>query len=234
MIRLKEEISFNDYVLLIPSVSVGNVGQLTNDLIISGLNLKSVGIVYHKAIIPAIGPNPYNPSDDICVACELYVSKNLKLAILQLRTSIEQRLANEFFSDLKLFITSRNFKEVIILASTYAHELHDINSGHYRYITNTKNEVYSTLKILPMEQTETGNYMVHGSGFALKLYNLLMENILTSVIIKYTSEGDNRPDAYSMLNVVGKVLNIESELKDVRQPYSWDLVYGGPPPIGIY
>lgn len=234
MINFTENTPLNDYTLLIPSVSVGNVGQLTNDLLISGLNLKSIGTAYHKAIIPAVGSNPYNPKENICVACELYADKKNKIAILQLRTSIEQKFAEEYFNDLKNFVSEQKFKEVIILASTYAHEQHNIMSGHYRYITSGKDDVFKELNILPMEESENGIYLIYGSGYAVKLHSILSSIIPSSILIKYTSEGDNRPDAYSMLNVIGSILGIKSDLKDVKQPYSWDLVYGGPPPVGIY
>lgn len=233
MFRLLEKISFSDYTLIIPSVSVGNVGQLTNDLLISVFNLKLVGTVYHKAIIPAVGPNPYDPTADICVACELYACQKNKVAILQLRTSIEQKFADEFFEEFKAYISLEKFKQVIILTSTYAHEMHNINTSQYRYITNQNTDIFEKLNILPMEVSRNGSYVIYGGGFAFKLYNKLKEIATTFVLIKYTSEGDNRPDAYSMFTVVNEIIGI-TQPKEMKQPYSWNLVYGGPPPIGIF
>lgn len=233
MIRLRENINFNDYTLIIPSVSVGNVGQLTNDLLICALNLKSVGTVYHKALIPAVGPNPYDPKGDICVACELYACQKNKIAILQLRTSLIQKHITDFFEELGKFIQQNKFKEVFILTSSFAHERHDMNTGLFRYITSNEHHDFNNLNVTPMESAENGEYVIYGSGFANKLYMRLKDVIQTSVLIMYVSEGDNRPDAFAMYNIVNNVLGVTVP-QQVKQPYSWNLVYGGPPPMGIY
>ena len=46
---------FTNYSLFIPSISVGNVGQLAIDLLISSLDMQKAGILYHAAIIGYIG-----------------------------------------------------------------------------------------------------------------------------------------------------------------------------------
>ena len=43
-----------------PSVSVGNVGQLTIDLIVSTLNMDRVGYLTTDAVYPVIGNDPFS------------------------------------------------------------------------------------------------------------------------------------------------------------------------------
>ena len=57
------------FCLLQPLVSVGNVGQLTADLIISTLWMDRVGYILHDAITPAVGNNPFAHAD--ATGCKL-------------------------------------------------------------------------------------------------------------------------------------------------------------------
>ena len=60
------------YVSSQPSVSVGNVGQLSMDLIIGSLMGEKVGCLYHDAILPFAGPHPFqlHSSPTLSTSCE--------------------------------------------------------------------------------------------------------------------------------------------------------------------
>lgn len=47
MLSWEKNISLTGYTVIIPSVCVGNVAQLTVDLIISSLELKKVASIWH-------------------------------------------------------------------------------------------------------------------------------------------------------------------------------------------
>ena len=53
-----------------PCVSVGNVGQLAADLIISTLCLERVGYLYDDSIVPVIGNDPF-ATEDTAKVCRL-------------------------------------------------------------------------------------------------------------------------------------------------------------------
>ena len=44
-----------------PTVSVGNVGQLAVDLLISTLKAKHVGFLYTDCVVPVVGGDPFAP-----------------------------------------------------------------------------------------------------------------------------------------------------------------------------
>ena len=44
-------------------MSVGNVGQLATDLLVTKLKPKKIGMIWHSAIIPLVGGDPYNFSE---------------------------------------------------------------------------------------------------------------------------------------------------------------------------
>jgi len=48
-----------------PAVSVGNVGQLACDVLISTLNARRVGFLFDDSTVPVVGSDPfYSPDDD--------------------------------------------------------------------------------------------------------------------------------------------------------------------------
>ncbi|XP_018325838.1 proteasome assembly chaperone 2 [Agrilus planipennis] len=227
------ELSLENYTLIIPSVSVGNVGQLTVDLLLASLKMEKVAIIWHPAIVPCVGNNPINDDkNEICTACELFINKEQKLAAIQIRSTIEFNLALDFLKRLKLEILQWQLKNVIILASTFAYEMHNIGHSPYIYLTNetSSSELLSELKQL--EADETGKYLVYGSGYATKLFEVLSDQVRCTMFVKYTSEGDNRPDAMQMLSLISKYLNIK--IDNVIIPVSWKYVFGNPPSVDIY
>lgn len=239
LINIKEPLDTTDFTFIMPSVSVGNVGQLTVDLLIASYDFKKLATIWDPAIIPSVGADPFTgDSTEVCTACELYVNEQLKIVVMQLRSSIEYKLALKFFNRLKQCIIALKFKEVIVLTSSFAYELHNISSSHFRYITNNSNfeEILKNLNVTPMEAAANGRYIIYGAGFASKLYELFSDSLKTTVVVKYSSEGDNRPDALQMLNILNGVIESLSNIneKGVKFPFSWQFVFGNPPPIGIY
>ena len=112
MINLKEDTDFTKYTLIIPSVAVGNVGQLAVDLLISSLALRRIGSVIDSAFIPVIGPNPYKEdSDDICTTIDIYVNDEAKIVVFQIRSLLTKR-PTTFFNKLLEFVQKKNIEKV--------------------------------------------------------------------------------------------------------------------------
>lgn len=51
--------SFDQFELLVAVPSLGNVGQLAADILISNFAAKRVGYLYTKYILPVVGNDPY-------------------------------------------------------------------------------------------------------------------------------------------------------------------------------
>ncbi|KAK4873223.1 hypothetical protein RN001_015252 [Aquatica leii] len=234
IINIVNEIDTTDFTFLIPSVAVGNVGQLTIDLLISTYQFTKYATIWHPAILPSISGDPFdNNSTNISTACELFINNNLKLIVMQLRSGIENKLAVPFFNTLKDNITNLGCKQILILTSAFAHELHNINLSHFRYISNDQSIIdkLNSIDALPIEEVS-----IFGGGFATKLHSILQDSFKCSLIMKYSSEGDNVPDAVQFLEVITQVLQNfnEANKRQFAYPSSWKYTFGNPPPINIY
>ncbi|XP_022907956.1 proteasome assembly chaperone 2 [Onthophagus taurus] len=233
LINFEKTCDCTSFTLLIPSVAVGNIGQLTADLIITTYNLQRYARLWHPGILSLASGDPYDlNSNTLSTACELYINEELKLAVLQLRSSIDTKFAHNFFTELKEKVTELKFGNVIIITSTFAYELHTIESSHFRHIGGE-----TTASSIPaMDVDENGKYLVVGSGFAVKLYEILRKSIPCMVLIKYVSEGDNIPDAVATLDVLCEMVHGMSDRDrfQIKYPISWNFVFGNPPPVGIY
>ena len=115
MITFKEEVDLKNHTLILPSVAVGNVGQLTVDLLISSLQLRRIGHFWNSSFIPIVGTNPYDEnSKEICTAADFYHSPEKKVLVLQIRSPLIKRLS-QFFTELRNFIKYHQMTKVNIL-----------------------------------------------------------------------------------------------------------------------
>ncbi|XP_067834326.1 proteasome assembly chaperone 2 isoform X2 [Heptranchias perlo] len=113
------------YTLIMPVVSVGNVGQLTIDLIISTLGLPRVGYIHSDCLLPVVGNNPYTTtsenSAEMCISSEVYASADQKLAVLQIRSPIVQGKHRSFRQQLFSWFKESEFSRIVVLSSSHAH-----------------------------------------------------------------------------------------------------------------
>ncbi|CAB3233544.1 unnamed protein product [Arctia plantaginis] len=229
------------YTLVIPSVAVGNVGQLACDLVVSSLFMRKIAMVYSPALVPVAGCDPYKlESTSIASCCEVYVCETRKIVILLLRAPLVQKYSQQFLTEVVDKFTADNIKDVIILTSAFAHEKRHIMTSPFRYVVNEMCPYKNKLKSLewvehePKEESVT----IIGGGFANLLYDIVNQKSVPCLIIyKFSSEGDNIPDAYEMVHYLNSVVTLFDEpefYKKLIQPVSWKHLYGGPPPTSIY
>lgn len=237
-----DEGDLSDHTLIIPSVAVGNVGQLACDLLISSLKMKKIATVYSPALIPVLGYDPYDlNSKSLSSSCEVYISVSRKIVVLQVRAPLVYKFAQSFLENVVLKFKEKHIQKIVLLTSSYAHEKKHISTSPFRYI-NTESSLYDNevrkLKWTKHEQEE-GRLKIFGGGFASMFFEICKQKSLPCFILyKFCSEGDNSPDAYDMIHHLNKILPLFSQDKDffsqLKQPVSWKLLFGRPPPKDIY
>ena len=73
--------------LILPAVSVGNIGQLAIDILLASMKTEKLVACQHPSLIPLVGSNPIDAnSTELMTACELYFCE--KGSNLQCRLSI--------------------------------------------------------------------------------------------------------------------------------------------------
>jgi hypothetical protein len=86
---------FEGFSLVVPVVSVGNLGQLSTDVLLAtgvsqGLGVESVGFLESRLVLPVTGHEAYDrrrrpPKPQLCNSLELYCVKARRVCLLQQR-----------------------------------------------------------------------------------------------------------------------------------------------------
>ncbi|XP_053322177.1 proteasome assembly chaperone 2 [Spea bombifrons] len=242
--------------LLLPAVSVGNVGQLAIDLVISTLNMPKVGYFYTDCLVPMVGNNPYATNEEnakeLSTNAEVYALPTRKLVVLQLRSPIIKKKSKSFRQALICWIKRCSFTKVVLLSSSHAYQRVDqqLFGAPFRYLLTpvlqrSVADVVQELEWKEMEKVSSypginddeKKISVPGGGFTKHLYDdCCLEEIQLAVVLKFCSEGDNIPDAFALLNHVNEWLKlVEHSDGDLsvkwKIPSSWRLLFGsGLPP----
>lgn len=249
MIKIPEDVNLENYTLILPSVAVGNVGQLCADLLISNLNLRKIGSLWNPMFLPICGLDPYsNDSNSVCTASEFYQATLSKVLLLQLRSPYVGN-SNNFFEELAEFVGRKKIGKVVILTSSYAYERADSSQSELRYLTSdarlsSDEKLLESLgwrrhaKVAPEDQKDsTERCYVSGGGFANGLYEYFKSTkIPCTVLFCYCSEGDNVSDALKLFDGLNCWLNLTkaTPANGIQYPPSWQYFFGNPPSSDIY
>ncbi|XP_067887309.1 proteasome assembly chaperone 2 [Heterodontus francisci] len=255
-------VNLKGYTLIMPVVSVGNVGQLTVDLIISTLSLPRVGYIHSDCLLPVVGNNPYattsENSAEMCISSEVYASADQKLAVLQIRSPIVQGKHRSFRQQLLSWIKESEFSKVVVLSSSYAYHRVDqqLIGTPLRYLAtpilqNIVGDKFQTLKWKELERIAAfpgisevqQEIYIPGGGITKLLYSdSCTEGIPLAVLLIFCSEGDNIPDAFNLLNFLNEWMELIEKTHDhhnVTQaqwkiPSSWGLLFGSGIPPALF
>lgn len=249
MIHLQENLNFKDCTMIFPSVSVGNVGQLAVDLLIAKLKPRKIGLIWHSAIMPMVGGDPYNFSDpSLTISAELFYSEQNKLVIFQIRSPIIQRTSEDFVQRLLEWIEANCINNIVILTGVFDHTRHDNEmSGPPVKFVVTPNLARNAIKDQPSSSVQGDSVVVcdrreefmkismYGGGISSKLFlACLSRSLPAAVLMKYCSEGDNIPDAVVLCKHLNDWLNLVSSNTAWEYPPSWIGMFGSPPQHGLY
>ncbi|XP_054771511.2 proteasome assembly chaperone 2-like [Lytechinus pictus] len=183
---------------LSPAISVGNIGQLTCDLIINTLKLTKTGCFSDQSLQPLCGNDAFHSegiaAGKLVTSAEVYESREKKIVVIQQRADLVQGRTSEFRRKLIDWIKESGFSKVLLLTSCFAYEKTDahIQSNTYRYLMTPSLEAkrdefvsnllkYSRLEKKPVEEgleltsqqdiPEAGRDIhLPGGGIARKLF----------------------------------------------------------------
>ncbi|KAI1290214.1 Proteasome assembly chaperone 2 [Halotydeus destructor] len=250
----QQQPAFKGRTLVLPCVSVGNVGQLAIDLLASTLlkskKLSLVGRIRSNAFRPVVGPNPFELSDKLMTTAEVYDSPEMNVTVMQIRSPCYHDKRQSFLDNLVDWIKSSQFAKVILLSSTYSQFLSDLDASEQpnpvRQFANFELDAGSQIKqVTKVERyshrpDENGMINIPGSGLTKKLFDHLNEaGLSTLALVKYCSEGDNSPDAVGLVEALNTIVPVKQRTSSLGHlgwdiPISWNKLFGGDAPLEVY
>merc|ERR1711953_547535 len=206
--------------LILPSVSIGNVGQLAID-----------------AILPVVGCDPLDlKSQRMMTACELYKIEG-KL-ILQLRSGLGPGLRDVFIRDLLAFVAKLKVGRIVVLGSMDSEERLDcqIRGSQFRFLASKglKSEL-EDCEFTELEARQGGNELfIPGGGYTKALYEqCLQKEIPIVTMLTFASEGNNAQDGLGLANYFNTWAKVVDK-DHLKGPPSWTDLYGSAAPTSIY
>ncbi|KAG8364277.1 hypothetical protein BUALT_Bualt19G0111600 [Buddleja alternifolia] len=105
--------------LILPALSIGNVGQLAVDLLISSLKAEKIGYLDEPNVLPCVGNDAYSPSPpgNLALPVEAYESSSSALTLVQQRSPIIKGMMIEYAKNMANFAAANGKKHVVILSS---------------------------------------------------------------------------------------------------------------------
>jgi len=250
-------LSLSGHTLVLPSVSVGNVGQLAVDVILATIKPTLVSQVHQPSLIPLVGSDPLSDSGNtLTTAMQLYTTiteSGLKLAVLQIRSGLLPGQGDSFILDLVSWCQEMQVERVVCLTSSHAHERLDqqLTGVPLRYLATTS--LASTLpttfipletreklpSLGPGEEKEPDTEYIPGGGLARRLLVRCREKGQSAlVLLKFCSEGDNTTDGLMVADYLNQYLAFTKEEVEKKQKYrvppSWKHLFGPPAPVEMF
>ncbi|KAK7264347.1 hypothetical protein RJT34_31954 [Clitoria ternatea] len=113
--KLREDCS----TLILPALSIGNVGQLAADVLISSTDSERVGYLDDPYALPCVGNDAYGPfpQGDLALPLEAYDSSSNALTIIQQRSPVVKGMLVEFAKHMADFLADSGKKHIIVLSS---------------------------------------------------------------------------------------------------------------------
>lgn len=105
--------------LILPALSIGNVGQLAVDLLVSSSRADRIGYLDDPYVLPCVGNDAYGPEPrgDLAVALEVFEDSENNLSIIQQRAPIMKGMTIKFAKNISSWAAAMGKKEVVIVSS---------------------------------------------------------------------------------------------------------------------
>uniref|UniRef100_A0A2P2HYM0 Proteasome assembly chaperone 2 n=1 Tax=Hirondellea gigas TaxID=1518452 RepID=A0A2P2HYM0_9CRUS len=249
--------TFPGYSLVLPSVSIANVGQLAIDVLIATLETQQIAVVHHPALLPMVGSNAYEAvATGLTTGADLHICQQYKLLLLQLRAPHAKGRRGEFvgalceFADKLLAGDNKDTdSSVSILASCQAADRIScqMTGTQLRYYPSKlfrDGPMFSSLReVLDTELEEVKSEargdtkpFLSGAGYVKQFIETC--GVASVCLLKFVNEGDNTSDALQLASCYYSWL--ARRTKDAgsppawRCPPSWKNMFGAPAPRSLF
>lgn len=239
------------FTLLLPSVSVGNVGQLAIDVVLATLKPSLVSQILHPSLIPCSGADPLIVGSPVLTtAMQLYIHPESKLAVVQIRSGLLPGKGGVFLSDLFQWSKEKNIARLVCLTSSHAHERSDVQlrGSPLRFLASSalekENPVPDNFTRMETKEKFPGlcsgeqpeAVFIPGGGLAKRFLAGCEDKELQGlVLLKFCAEGDNTQDAIQVADYLQQYLGWRPKAcSNYLVPPSWQHLFGPPAPQEMF
>ncbi|KAL3675488.1 hypothetical protein R1sor_025436 [Riccia sorocarpa] len=243
--------------LILPALSLGNVGQLATDLLISEPSVVKAGYLDDPYVLPCVGNDPVGPEPvgNLTVALEVFEDVKNGLTIVQQRSPVVKGAIVEYAKHVAEWAETIGVKEVLILSGIDSgkRERKEMTEGpQIYYVTNdTETSVFEQLGWKVLQHSEAVNRadrLLQGpteevdgwtdeNYYATQPFSLMYScckerGLKVTCLLTFCAEGDNISDAFFVVDSLRRYLHqkkgLNIERTPITVPLSWATVYGPP------
>ncbi|KAF9263375.1 hypothetical protein L218DRAFT_959402 [Marasmius fiardii PR-910] len=239
--------------VVIPVVSTANVAQLAADLLIASLGLVRIAVFDSKYGIPLVGTS--EDGAGIATAFELYGSESSELLVFQQRSPPLKNRKQDFIDQVLAFLKQAGVSGCLLLSGVDSSNRTDdqMFTPIYKLQSPTNKQrtnIFGRISESPMPiytppilqrsgDTENDGQIpfIPGGGLTRRFFLSLPKDwpIDTAAFVMFAMDGDNRADANLLASAVVTVLGLESNVKEWKQPGSWNQgLFGTPHDQSLY
>lgn len=223
--------ALEDSVLIIPAISVGNIPQLTADLLLHTFDFQKVATLEDEYLFPFASPVDHvvtkKAPSGLSFAIEVYYSIEHHVTLIQQRSPIIPGFNETHVSEVIVpFIEASNPQHVIVLDSANSALVEGALQGDVRVHTNEDllSESFLSLLIDKSSVRPISEAEVHFSDHTKALEKSVKAISNLVVLETFVYEGDNFYDARTLALKVVEMLNLPPKVFET--PASWLGVYG--------
>ncbi|ONH91369.1 hypothetical protein PRUPE_8G110200 [Prunus persica] len=105
--------------LILPALSIGNVGQLAVDLLVASTRAERIGYLDTPYVLPCVGNDAYGPvpNGELALPLEAYDSSANAMTLIQQRSPVVKGRMIEFAKKLADYVAASGKKHVVVLSS---------------------------------------------------------------------------------------------------------------------
>ncbi|KAF9049932.1 PAC2 family-domain-containing protein [Panaeolus papilionaceus] len=254
-----DQVNLQGKTLVVPVVSVANIGQLAVDLLIATFDLQRFAILDPQYCIPLAGARE-DSQDGVTTPLEIYGDNKVDFVVIQQRSPVLKLRKQDYVDALLDFIKTNKFGAVLFLGGVDLSERMDsqmitpthkllppngpspegtplstLNSLPIPTYTSRARQVPEGLQDTAVPGNDTSLPFIPGGGITRRILGSLPSQwgIPTASLLQFVVEGDNRADAGLFASAVAMALG--RQLERLRQPDSWrDGLFGTPHDQSLY
>jgi len=232
------------WLFILPAVSIGNVGQIAIDLLISTAKLKKVGYWYSPYTVSTACNDPLATKQSrvkgrISLSVEVFYCSKRKIVMLQRRAPILKGGAKMFVRNILEWVKAKEFSNVILASSSGAHLTEDSQTKKFwATCTNVEEKILRALQEMkipikspksqsqgPSKDTQASSnsrefpspkeLLRYGTGTTRDLIQSCHDlSIPMLALLAQVNEGDNTIDGQHMALILSNVIQLIGEKKD--------------------